>query len=131
MQSRDHGTSPGRVAAAAVGFGVLLGCAPMQPVTLDLAPEPVAVYVDGRPARVTPGDEVGRQRVALRSDVSHVLYFKREGYRPERVVLETRRVDGESRLEPGTVVVRLDPLTSVQRALSVELEPADPDEATD
>jgi len=92
-------------------------------VALELAPAPVSIYVDGRhrEAEGTPSD-AGERRIELRSDVPHVLFFKRDGYRPERVVLTSEEVDGEPRLRPERVVVRLDPLTPVRRELTVELD---------
>ena len=115
--------------AALIGLASLVGCAPtrMQLVPLELAPARVSIYVDGehRVARAAPGG--GEQQIELRSDVPHVLFFKREGYRPERVVLTSHEVDGVPQLRPERVVVRLDPLTPVRRQLSVELDdPPDP-----
>jgi hypothetical protein len=105
-----------------IALSALVGCAPMQPIRLDVAPERVSVFVDGEIAEPQLSSEAGVRQIALRSDVSHVLYFKRDGYQPARVVVESRSVDGEPRLAPELVIVRLDPLTSIKRALSVELD---------
>jgi len=114
--------------AAWIALATLLGCAPTQPrqptqvVVLELEPARVSIYVDGERRETIAPPGGGEQRIELRSDVSHVLYFKRDGYRPERVVLTSEQVDGLAQLRPERVAVRLDPLTPIRRELSVELD---------
>jgi hypothetical protein len=80
----------------------------------------MVVYVDGEPL-----DEPAPREVSLRADRPHVLFFKREGYRPQRVVLESdAQPGGEPRLRPERIAIRLQPLESRGRQLEVQLEPA-------
>ncbi len=99
-----------------------LACAPLQRVPLDLSPEGVRVYVDG--VRVERPPPAGLE---LRADRPHVLFFKKEGHRPQQVVL--RAVDlagGQHRLEPERVAIQLVPLVPRGLDLEVELEDQPP-----
>lgn len=89
-------------------------CAPKQRIPLAVSPHPATVYVDGEALEVIPGE------IELRSDRAHVLFFKSEGYRPERVVLESVEVEGKPRLQPAQVNVSLAPATRGGRQLSIE-----------
>jgi len=93
-----------------------LGCAPKQLIPLDVSPAPSQVYLDKEPLEESPSE------LELRADRDHTLFFKREGYRSELVVLETREIDGKERLVPDRVELRLRPLRSGTRDLEVELE---------
>jgi hypothetical protein len=109
-----------RASASLLGIGLLVlaaaGCAPKQVVPVDVIPAPSQVYLDKKPLDALPNELV------LRADRDHTLFFKREGYRSELVVLETRKIDGEERLVPERVELRLRLLTSGTRDLEVELE---------
>jgi hypothetical protein len=93
---------------------VLAACAPKQLILLDVWPQPATLYVDGKALETIPSE------LELRSDRAHVLYFKSEGYRPARVVLESREVQGEALLAPAEVKVRLLPAGRVGRSLVIE-----------
>jgi hypothetical protein len=104
-----------------LAIGPVLGCASLQSVPLSLDPTPMVVYVDGEPL-----EDGAPETVSLRTDRPHVLYFKREGYRPQQVVLESGTdATGELRLKPNRVEIRLAPIRSQGRQLEVELEPRD------
>ena len=91
-----------------------VGCAPKQRIPLEVAPRPVTVFLDGEALEAVP------EELVLRSDEPHVLFFKSEGYRPQRVVLESVEVDGASRLEPETVRITLLPVARAGRELVIE-----------
>jgi hypothetical protein len=96
-------------------------CAPKQRIPLDVAPRPATLYVDGEALESIPSE------LELRCDRAHVLFFKSDGHRPERVVLESVEVEGKPRLQPAEVHVRLSPAARGGRTLSVEpAEPASP-----
>jgi hypothetical protein len=105
------------VACSAAGLALLIGCAPRQVVPLSLTPADLTVFVDSRPIEGAPPD-----RLALRADRPHVLFFRKVGYRPEQVVLRSERVEGEPKLRPARIDVRLERLAPVGRRLEVELD---------
>jgi hypothetical protein len=74
------------------------------------------LYVDGELQAALP------EEIELRADRDHVLYFKKPGYAPELVVLESRDRDGRPRLEPGAVRVELAPRAGTGRELEIETE---------
>jgi hypothetical protein len=55
------------------------------------------------------------------------LLFQREGYRAERLVLLSTRVEGAATLDPGEIRVRLAPLVPVERGIVIEAGEADED----
>jgi len=73
----------------------LAACAPKQKISLSCVPREVAVYVDGRRLEEIP------DKLKLRSDEHHALYFKGGGFENELVVLRTEEVDGKYRLTPS------------------------------
>jgi len=93
------------------------GCVPTQVVPLRVEPVPLTIYVDGE--RLESG---APERIKLRSDKPHVLFFKKEGYQPAQVVLRTIERQGAPRLVPAEVDVRLAPLTPKGRDLKVEFD---------
>lgn len=93
-----------------------LACAPKQRIPLDVAPRPATLYLDGRPLESIPPE------IELRADRAHVLFFKSDGYRPERVVLESNEVEGKARLSPAAVRVRLVPADRGGRDLKIEAD---------
>jgi hypothetical protein len=95
---------------------VLCACAPKQLIPLDVLPQPATLYLDGEALDSIPPE------LELRADRPHVLFFKSEGYRPERVVLESREVEGKSRLAPAMVQVRLRPAGPGRSDLTIEFD---------
>jgi len=97
---------------------VTLACAPAtQWVALEVGPAPVQVFVDGEPvAGASPSE------IELRADRPHVLFFKRDGYQAEQVVLRSVREEGGPRLDPAAVRVQLRPLSRTGGEVEVELE---------
>jgi len=105
------------VAGSSAALALLIGCAPRQVVPLDLVPADLTVFVDSQPVEGgTP------ERLELRADRPHVLFFRKVGYRPEQVVLRSERIGGEPQLTPARIDVRLERLAPVGRRLEVELE---------
>ncbi len=86
---------------------------------VDSRPSEAEVFVDGFLIGHTPA----RIPIATLSD--HKVYLKKEGYRPELVILTLHeRPDRINFLTPADVFVALVPLddTSVDSDLSIELE---------
>jgi hypothetical protein len=91
------------------------GCqAPIQVVKLEIEPRTASVFVDGAPVSAEAGE------VSLRSDRSHVVFVRGEGYRAEQFVLETREQDGVHALEPAELRVRLSPLVPTEHGVVIE-----------
>ncbi len=108
-------------AAAIVLVALAFACqVPLQRVPLRVEPDSVALFVDGRRVSPMPAE------LELRADRAHVLMFKREGYRAERVVLTASSGDSDEapRLEPAEVSVRLAAIVPI--ASEVVIERADP-----
>ncbi len=101
------------VSCAALAFG----CAAKQAVSLHCVTEEVVVYVDGRLLEEHP------DALELSVDEPHKLYFKRPGYEPQLIVLETRPSDdGRAELTPADVCVELIPV-GLGRELTIEIDP--------
>ena len=98
---------------------------PLRGGPLDGGPQPLMLWVDGEPQPARVPDER-----RLRADRSHVLFFRREGFRPERVLLESDASGTQPRLRPTRVELRLQSLEPRGRALQIELEQEDGDEAS-
>ncbi|MGH0034933.1 MAG: hypothetical protein ACQGVK_07885 [Myxococcota bacterium] len=109
-------TPPIAVVAVAALFTV--ACAPLQVVELAVEPTPSSVHVDGEVVEPVPG------ALELRADRDHKLFFKRDGYRPALVVLQSRAGEAGPRLEPARVEARLDPLAGGGREVTIEREGA-------
>jgi hypothetical protein len=106
----------GSLTALALLIAGLVGCAPKQLVPLQVAPHGVTVFLDGKALDELPTE------LSLRSDRPHLLYFKREGFQPERVVLRTV-ASQPPRLEPERVEVALRPLEArATRNLEIEVD---------
>lgn len=103
-------------AAAGLSLLATLGCLspPVQTVRLHLEPARLAVFVDGQEQPGTPSELV------LRSDLDHLLFFRREGYQPERVVLRTLGEGLERRLAPAEVRVRLRAIIPTTQDIRIE-----------
>lgn len=100
-------------------------CAQYQRVGVTSNPPDAEVWLDKQ--------LVGRTPLELRLDRTraHAVYVKRDGYKPELVVLEQLRApDGLPFLAPPDVEVRLAPGAAAppdqQRDLEIEVDPARP-----
>ena len=87
---------------------------PTQRVPLTLEPDRVSVFVDGEALSEVPAE------LELRSDRAHVLFFRREGYRAQRHVLQTGLREGEPWLTPTEIHVRLLPTVPSESELVIE-----------
>jgi len=96
---------------------VALGCAPTQVVSITIQPVPVSLYIDGE---LHP--EGAPVALELRADQPHLLFFKKEGYVAEQIVLHSVPNENGPHLEPDRVEVRLSPVTPKRRELKVELD---------
>jgi PEGA domain-containing protein len=112
------------VRAHAIAFLAALcaaGCAHYQSVGVESDPAGADIYLDGELVGKTPMEvDVGR-------DAAHTLYLKREGYRPELVLLERHEAnDGIDFLTPADVTRRLSPGPSsdpdLERRLKIDVE---------
>jgi PEGA domain len=99
----------------------LAGCAAYQNVGVESDPPGAEIYLDGKLIGLTP------QSLRLARDAAHTVFLKKEGYRPELIVLEKHEaVDGIDYLTPADVVKRLslgpssDP--ELERRLQIEIE---------
>jgi hypothetical protein len=98
-----------------------LACAAYQNVGVESDPPGAQIYLDGKLAEQTPAKlEIGR-------DKDHTVYLKRQGYKPELVVLEKHAAnDGIDFLTPADVVRRLSPGPSddleLERRLKIEVD---------
>ncbi|MDP6980553.1 MAG: hypothetical protein QF570_18465 [Myxococcota bacterium] len=110
---------PGRAARLLV-LGLLAsglgGCAPTQMIALAAAPEPVVLYVDGERLDAVPAT------LELKATRDHTLFFQREGYQPQLIVVRTRERDGEPHLEPAHVEVRLKRIATSGPDITVEVD---------
>jgi len=109
-----------RLAALLWASGAL-ACAHYQNVGVETDPPGAQIYLDGHLVGTTPTQlEVSR-------DKAHMVYLKREGYRPEPVTLELHEAqDGLDFLTPADVVKRLAPGPSsdpeLERSLKIEID---------
>jgi hypothetical protein len=94
----------------------LIACAPKQLIPLEVGPGPVTVYLDGKQLDGVPAE------VELRADKGHVLFFRAEGYRSERVLLFARERDGKPRLEPAQVKLKMVPVIASTRSFEIQGE---------
>jgi hypothetical protein len=105
-----------------VVFGAALsGCAAYQNVGVESDPPGAQIYLDGKLVGTTP------KQVRVSRERDHMVYLKREGYRPEPVVLEKHDAfDGIDFLTPADVVKRLTPGQSsdpeLERKLKIEVD---------
>ena len=95
---------------------VLVGCAPTQRVALDVGPEPVVLFVDGTRLEAVPPE------LELKATRDHTLFFKRDGYHSQLIVIRTREHDGDPRLEPAEVELRLRRIAVSEPEISVEVD---------
>jgi PEGA domain len=96
-------------------------CGHYQMIGVESDPSGAQIYLDGTPVAKTPATlQVGRDR-------AHTIYLKREGYKPELVVIDRHTAtDGIDYLTPADVTKRLNPGPSsdpeMERRLKIEVE---------
>jgi hypothetical protein len=106
---------------ASFAVASLAGCAAYQNVGVQSEPSGANIYLDGALVGKTPAQlEVPR-------GAAHTIYLKRDGYRPELVVLERHTADDEiDYLTPADVVKHMSPGPSsdpeTERQLKIEIE---------
>lgn len=102
----------------------LVSCASTQHVGLAVGPGPVVLFVDGEALDVVP------ESLELRANRDHTLFFQREGYRSQLVIVRTSEVDGESRLTPEAIAIELRREAHSSPSITIEAdEPNAADEA--
>ena len=90
-------------------------------IGVETDPPGAQIYLDGHPVAKTPTTlQVGRDR-------AHTIYLKREGYKPELVVIDRHSAnDGIDYLTPADVTKRMNPGPSsdpeMERRLKIEVE---------
>lgn len=94
---------------------VAAGCVSRQAIDVQVSPSDAALFVDGEERPAVP-------RLELRSDRDHSIYIKRDGYRPELVVLRSVATPEGRRLEPSRIAVALRALGDPDRRVEVEAE---------
>jgi hypothetical protein len=107
------------LALAALALGA---CAPYQNIGIESDPPGAQIYLDGKLAGETP------IQLRVPRDAPHTVYLKKEGFRPELVVLEKHdATDGVDFLTPADVSRRLAPGPSsdpeMERRLKIEIAP--------
>ncbi len=108
------------LAASALGLALVAAtCAPYQNVGIYSRPAEAEVFIDGSLIGRTP------TRIPIGTLSDHKVYLKKEGYRPELVILTLREPADRIRfLTPPDIFVTLVPLddASIDSDLSIELE---------
>ena len=100
---------------------VLSACGHYQNVGIESDPPGAQIYLDGNPVAKTPTKlQVGRDR-------AHTIYLKRDGYKPELVVMDRHTAtDGIDYLTPADVTKRLNPGPSsdpeMEKRLKISVE---------
>ena len=100
--------------SVAAGLACASVAPPLQRVAVHLEPQDAAMWVDG--TRVAEGTRA----VQLRSDTPHVVLVRRDGYRPQQVVLEPQGAGEAMRLEPTEIRLELEPLVPTERAIRIQ-----------
>jgi hypothetical protein len=92
----------GLAIACALALASCATCAGHQVLAVRSDPEAAQIFVDGELVGETPA------RLALRRELDHVVFLKKEGYRPELALVHTNRSpDGLAYLTPWEIDVRL------------------------
>ena len=99
----------------------LAGCSAYQNIAIESDPPGAEIFLDGKSVGQTP------QNLRVPRDLDHTVYLKKDGYRPELVVLEKHEAnDGIDYLTPADVAKRLSPGPSsdpeLERRLRIEVE---------
>ncbi len=93
-------------------------CAPYQNVGIDSRPAAAEVFVDGFRIGQTP------VRIPIGTLSDHKVYLKKEGYRPELVILTLREPpDRLNFLTPPDIFVTLVPLDDRSIGSDLQIEP--------
>jgi hypothetical protein len=106
----------------------LTACSSYQNVAIESDPPGAEIFLDGKSVGSTP------QNLRVSREQAHTVYLKKEGYRPELVVLEKHDANDDiDFLTPADVVKRLSPGPSsdpdLERRLKIEAEEPPPGEA--
>ncbi len=108
------------LAVSALGLALVAAtCVPYQVVGIHSTPREAEIFVDGELVGHTP------RRLPITTLGDHKVYLKKEGYRPELVVLLLHRpLDRINFLTPPDIYVTLTPLSdsSLDSELRIELE---------
>lgn len=99
-----------------LGLSLLAGCTATQMIGLDVGPKPLVIFVDGKRMEEVPLE------IELTANRDHTLFFQREGYLSQLIVVRTAEVAGKTRLEPARVELQLKPDRETAPNLSVEVE---------
>jgi len=106
---------------------LLPACASYQNVAIESDPPGAEIFLDGKSVGATP------HSLRISREQPHTVYLKKEGFRPELVVLEKHDANDDiDYLTPVDVVKRLSPGPSsdpeLERRLKIEAEetPAEP-----
>ncbi len=119
---RDLRTRPASRSLSAAALGLVLiaaTCPPYQNVGINSTPSEAQIFVDGDLVGLTPA------QISVGTLDDHKVYLKKEGYRPELVVLFLHRpTDQINFLTPPDVHVTLTPLSnsSLDSDVTVEIE---------
>lgn len=106
-------------ALVAAGPGGCAICAPYQRVGVESVPPGAAVFADGEQVGTTPLD------LTLSTETEHAVFVKKQGYRPELVVMQRNVPDDPPPfLTPADVRVQL--MRMAPRA--ADREPQDPND---
>ena len=95
------------------------GCAPTQVIPIRAEPQPILIYLNGEKL------EEPKSSLELKANRNHTLYFKRDGYKSELVILRTQEIDGEDALRPERVDLELEALVESRPGLQLEFEDED------
>ncbi len=108
------------LAVSALGLALVAAtCVPYQVVGIHSTPREAEIFVDGELVGHTP------RRLPITTLGDHKVYLKKEGYRPELVILTLQKpADRINFLIPPDVLVTLVPLddASIDSDLRIELE---------
>lgn len=99
-----------------LGLASPTGCTATQMVGLDVGPEPLILFVDGERMDQVPPE------LELTANRDHTLFFQREGYLSQLIVVKTTELGGKAHLEPERVKLRLRRDTATAPEVSVEIE---------
>ena len=96
-------------------------CGHYQNIGVESDPPGAQIYLDGQPVAKTP------TTLAVGRDRAHTIYLKREGYKPELVVIDRHSAtDGIDYLTQADVTNRLNPGPSsdpeLERRLKISVE---------
>ena len=93
-------------------------CAPYQRMHIESQPPGAEVYLDKQRVGTTPLE------LRIPTGAAHGVFVKKEGFRPQLVVLENHEAtDGVDFLTPADVLVRLQPVEgAMDRDIEVEVE---------